>query len=110
MKDDLTRQLAQLLNQSWSIQVSQDEENGWVARCVEMPDAIAAADQPTELEAELWGAIRASIEARLRSNLPIPVPKRRMSTVIHEFTPLPMLPPDARGTVATSSTARVYVA
>lgn len=62
-----------LIQQPWTVSVSRDEENGYVARVQELPDAIATADDPKDLERELWAAIRASIAARREFNEPIPM-------------------------------------
>ncbi len=94
--------LALMLNQPWTVSVTQDPENGWVAVCAEMPDAIATADSPKELAAEFWQAVRASVSARLSAGLPVPSPAGGAPIVVHMPTRIIMQNnPEAWTTAAT---------
>lgn len=80
-----------LVRQPWTVEITRDEENGFVARVRELPDAVVAADTAAELEKEFWPAIRASIAARLEFGLQVPL--------VAGFDPsVPHLPPLLRMT------------
>jgi predicted RNase H-like HicB family nuclease len=62
-----------LVQQPWSVDVTHDDDNGFVARVRELPDAIATAPTADELDREFWVAVRASIAARLEFGLSVPI-------------------------------------
>lgn len=73
-------EMASLLALPWTVHVTHDADNGFVARVAEMPDAIATGDTPEELEADFWESLRASLEARTALGDPIPRPPYRVFT------------------------------
>ena len=67
--------LRALIALPWTIRIEHsDDDGGLVARVIEMPDAIATGASERELAADLFAAVKASLEVRLENGDPIPVP------------------------------------
>lgn len=69
--------IAQLMALPWTIRVTRDDDNGFVARIDELPETIATGDTGEAMEGDFWEALAASLRARIHFGAPIPVPKRR---------------------------------
>jgi predicted RNase H-like HicB family nuclease len=60
------QKLAALLRLPWTIHVERDESEGYlVGRVREVPSALATAEDPKDLERELWESLRVSLEVYL---------------------------------------------
>lgn len=68
------QQLDTLTRGPWTIRVERDEEERFIARVEEIPDAIATGATERELMLDLWDAIETSLLARIDHGDPLPAP------------------------------------
>lgn len=78
------------VQQPWTVLISRDDDNGYVARVEEIPDAIATGETIEALERDLWESIRESIRARIAFGDPIPSAKRGARIRIGRAVAIPL--------------------
>jgi hypothetical protein len=96
------QKLQALLRLPWTFTVERNEPGRyWVARVVEVPSAIATADNERQLSREAWASLQASLEVYLDNDDDVPLPPGiqrvpweagprltpRVSTVVRKLQP-----------------------
>ena len=69
------------LSLPWTIETGRTEDGVTYARCAQIPDAVAFAEDPAAIDALFWDALRATLEALLACGEPVPVPAASLRKV-----------------------------
>lgn len=71
---DQQTKLSYLLRLPWTFVRERTPEGDTILRVREIPSAVGTGETSAELEADVWGSLRASLEAYLHFGDPIPLP------------------------------------